>query len=81
MRQIMYWTNQTSAIIIAVIAGPDRLPDDGCSRPEDIMRRASALSILNAESGLARYFAEIRRFPLLEPQEEFMLMPATSQLD
>jgi RNA polymerase sigma-32 factor len=37
------------------------------------MASASALSINTAESGLSRYFKEIRRFPLLEPQEEFML--------
>jgi RNA polymerase sigma-32 factor len=37
------------------------------------MARATALPILNAESGLSRYLEEIRRFPMLEPQEEFML--------
>jgi RNA polymerase sigma-32 factor len=37
------------------------------------MARVLALSMLNGESGLSRYFAEIRRFPLLEPQEEFLL--------
>ena len=35
--------------------------------------QAAALPFLNAESSLARYLAEIRRFPLLEPHEEFML--------
>jgi RNA polymerase sigma-32 factor len=35
--------------------------------------QAAALPFLSAESGLARYLAEIRRFPLLESQEEFML--------
>jgi RNA polymerase sigma-32 factor len=34
---------------------------------------AHALPILTAESGLSRYLDEIRRFPMLEPQEEFML--------
>ncbi len=34
---------------------------------------ASALPIISGESGLARYLAEIRRFPMLEPQEEYML--------
>jgi len=29
--------------------------------------------ILTAESGLARYLERIRRFPMLEPQEEYML--------
>jgi RNA polymerase sigma-32 factor len=31
------------------------------------------LPILTAESGLSRYLEEIRRFPMLEPQEEYML--------
>jgi RNA polymerase sigma-32 factor len=34
---------------------------------------AHALPILTAESGLSRYLDEIRRFPMLEPQEEYML--------
>jgi RNA polymerase sigma-32 factor len=34
---------------------------------------AAALPILTAESGLTRYLEEIRRFPMLEPQEEYML--------
>ena len=34
---------------------------------------ANALPIVSGESGLARYLAEIRRFPMLEPQEEYML--------
>ena len=33
---------------------------------------ARALPIVN-EGGLARYLAEIRKFPLLDPQEEYML--------
>src|SRR5687767_2417242 len=33
----------------------------------------SALPILTAESGLTRYLEEIRRFPMLEPQQEYML--------
>jgi RNA polymerase sigma-32 factor len=37
------------------------------------MARTSALPILTAESGLTRYLEEIRRFPMLEPQEEYML--------
>ncbi len=30
-------------------------------------------SIVSGESGLSRYMEEIRRFPMLEPQEEYML--------
>lgn len=37
------------------------------------MARTAALPILTAESGLSRYLSEIRKFPMLEPQEEFML--------
>jgi RNA polymerase sigma-32 factor len=37
------------------------------------MAQAASLPIITAESGLARYLDEIRRFPMLEPQEEFML--------
>jgi RNA polymerase sigma-32 factor len=37
------------------------------------MARTAALPILTAESGLTRYLEEIRRFPMLEPQDEFML--------
>src|SRR5262249_21914754 len=34
---------------------------------------ARPLPLLTAESGLTRYLEEIRRFPMLEPQDEFML--------
>src|SRR5258706_3184906 len=37
------------------------------------MARAAALPILTAEPGLTYYFEEIRRFPMLERQEEYML--------
>ena len=37
------------------------------------MARAAVLPILTAESGLTRYLEEIRRFPMLEPQDEFIL--------
>jgi RNA polymerase sigma-32 factor len=37
------------------------------------MARSAALPILTAESGLTRYLEEIRRFPMLEPQNEYML--------
>src|SRR6478672_3848387 len=37
------------------------------------MSRAAALPILTAEPGLTHYFEEIRRFPMLERQEEYML--------
>jgi RNA polymerase sigma-32 factor len=42
---------------------------------EDIPMRAhvATLPVLTAESGLARYLEEIRRLPMLEPQEEFTL--------
>jgi RNA polymerase sigma-32 factor len=37
------------------------------------MAHAASLPILTAEGGLSRYLEEIRRFPMLEPQEEYML--------
>jgi RNA polymerase sigma-32 factor len=37
------------------------------------MARAAALPSLTAETGLSRYLEEIRRFPMLEPHEEYML--------
>jgi RNA polymerase sigma-32 factor len=37
------------------------------------MAHSATLPIITAESGLTRYIEEIRRFPMLEPQEEFML--------
>ena len=37
------------------------------------MAQSTSLPIITAESGLARYLDEIRRFPMLEPQEEYML--------
>ncbi|MFN4310138.1 MAG: RNA polymerase sigma factor RpoH [Ferrovibrio sp.] len=41
------------------------------------MSTATSLPALSsAEGGLARYLAEIRRFPMLEPEEEFMLAKA-----
>ena len=30
-------------------------------------------SIVSGEGGLARYLEEIRRFPMLQPEEEYML--------
>src|SRR5712691_10407813 len=46
----------------------------GAQRKEGaIMARTAALPILTAESGLSRYLEEIRRFPMLEPQDEYML--------
>jgi RNA polymerase sigma-32 factor len=37
------------------------------------MARAASLPLLTAESGLSHYLTAIRRFPMLEPQEEYML--------
>src|SRR5665647_3140215 len=54
-------------LVSASDAGP---PSRG---PEQEGRMAAALPMISAESGLTRYLAEIRRFPMLEPQEEYML--------
>src|SRR5262249_35143304 len=45
----------------------------GASKEGAIMARTAALPALKAESGLSHYLDEIRRFPMLEPQEEYML--------
>ncbi len=37
------------------------------------MARAAAWPMLTVESGLSRYLSEFKRFPMLEPQEEYML--------
>ena len=37
------------------------------------MAQSATLPIISAELGLSRYLDEIRRFPMLEPQEEYML--------
>jgi RNA polymerase sigma-32 factor len=38
-----------------------------------VMARAASLPIVTAEGGLSRYLEEIRRFPMLEPRQEYML--------
>ena len=37
------------------------------------MARTATLPVLTAEAGLSRYLSEIRKFPMLEPQQEYML--------
>ena len=37
------------------------------------MAQTATLPLITAELGLTRYLEEIRRFPMLQPQEEFML--------
>jgi RNA polymerase sigma-32 factor len=37
------------------------------------MARSAAMPALKAESGLSHFLEEIRRFPMLEPQQEYML--------
>jgi len=55
-------------------AGADRPPVTGGYFMEGaIMAHAASLPVLTAEGGLSRYLEEIRRFPMLEPQEEYML--------
>src|SRR6201982_567718 len=64
-------------------AAPSARGSGGMLRPPDIpganfwrgatMARTAALPILTAENGLSRYLEEIRRFPMLEPQDEYML--------
>jgi RNA polymerase sigma-32 factor len=56
-------------------SGGDNPPADktGARKEGAIMARTAALPALKAESGLSHYLDEIRRFPMLEPQEEYML--------
>jgi RNA polymerase sigma-32 factor len=37
------------------------------------MSRAVAWPVITAESGIDHHFKEIQRFPMLDPQEEYML--------
>jgi RNA polymerase sigma-32 factor len=53
------------------IRWPPEFGRDATLREEDPM--AAALPIIAGESGLTRYLSEIKRFPMLEPQEEYML--------
>jgi RNA polymerase sigma-32 factor len=63
--------------------GTDGSGASGCRKPADlsgarirrgrIMARSAALPLISAENGLSRYLEEIRRFPMLEPQEEYVL--------
>src|SRR6186713_2876999 len=56
-------------------SGGDNPPADktGACKEGAIMARTAALPALKAESGLSHYLDEIRRFPMLEPQEEYIL--------
>jgi RNA polymerase sigma-32 factor len=47
--------------------------DHGGPEKEAALARATSLPAFTTEGGLSRYLEEIRRFPMLEPQEEFML--------
>jgi RNA polymerase sigma-32 factor len=54
--------------------GDNSLPIvSGANKEGAVMARTAALPALKAESGLSHYLEEIRRFPMLEPQEEYML--------
>ena len=37
---------------------------------------APSVPVMSAEGNLSRYLQEIRKFPMLEPQEEYMLAKA-----
>jgi RNA polymerase sigma-32 factor len=45
------------------------------------MSHAAALPLITGESGLTRYLEEMRRFPMLEPQEEYMLAKSWREHD
>ena len=42
------------------------------------MARAAAVPVVTAEPGLTHYLEEIRRFPMLEREEEYMLATGAS---
>jgi RNA polymerase sigma-32 factor len=48
---------------------------------EEKMANIAALPAVSAEGGLSRYLSEIRRFPMLEPNEEFMLAKSWREHD
>src|SRR5687768_9763973 len=50
-------------------AGPDRSPIQGKTRT----MAAASLSVMSPDGGLSRYLSEIRKFPMLAKDEEFML--------
>src|SRR3984893_18254246 len=52
---------------------PESAGDRGSSRKGRSMARASLPAIAAGESGLSRYLTEIRKFPMLAPDEEYML--------
>jgi RNA polymerase sigma-32 factor len=58
--------NQAATYLARRYRGPEHL--EGAR-----MARTATLPVLNGESGLSRYLAEIRKFPMLEPQQEYML--------
>ena len=45
------------------------------------MAHAATMPVITAENGLSRYLEEIRRFPMLEPQEEYMLAKSWREHD
>src|SRR5450759_4645416 len=60
--------------------GDNRLPTRrGHTKEGALMAHAAALPILSDESGLSHYLRQIRRFPLLEPQEEYVLAKSWRQ--
>jgi RNA polymerase sigma-32 factor len=53
----------------------DLVPSQACLRgPEEEKTMSTAtMPVLSAEGGLSRYLDEIRKFPMLEPNQEYML--------
>src|ERR1700751_2706223 len=65
-----YGTGAVGAGSGGVVGPPHR---GGLKMEGAVMAQTAALPILSGETGLTRYLEEIRRFPMLEPQEEYML--------
>src|SRR5258708_12422504 len=57
--------NQAAVCRVRRYRGPE--PLEGAQ-----MARTATLPVLNGESGLSRYLSEIRKFPMLEPHQQYM---------
>ena len=51
-------------------------PSSGSRKGDSKMAAAHALAVMSPEGGLSRYLTEIRKFPMLAKDEEFMLAKA-----
>jgi RNA polymerase sigma-32 factor len=65
-----------------MVPGPCPAPPSGGTVVEErffVMASASSVPAIGAESSLTRYLQEIRKFPMLEPEKEYMLAKSWQQ--